>query len=252
MNQTGNKLSLLIELIQQSSYCTALTGAGISTLSGLRDFRGATGLYKEYDADKIFDATWFQKAPEYYYKHTKSLIYNSSGITPSLVHNELARWEKLGILKAVITQNIDMLHQKAGSEKVLEIHGTPAVHTCLDCKCEYSYTQVIELMNQADFTVVPYCGVCGGVLKPAITFFGEPLPEKILQSAVEECQKSDLMLILGTSLAVYPAAQLPSIVTASGGKLVVVNRGETAVDAFSEIQFPDLEMVFTELAKTIG
>jgi len=127
------KIQTLVELIRKASHCTALTGAGVSTLSGIRDFRGKNGLYNDADADKIFDIAYFEEDPSIYYKASASFIYSIDEKEPSVVHNALALLEQKGFLKSIITQNIDMLHQKAGSKNVIEIHGSPVFHYCLRC-----------------------------------------------------------------------------------------------------------------------
>src|SRR5215469_1313301 len=123
----------LIKKITKARYCTAFTGAGVSTLSGIRDFRGKNGLYNDFDAEKIFDIDYFEKDPSFYYKASASLIYDIDEKKPSIVHIVLAEMEKQGLLKALITQNIDLLHEKAGSSRVIEIHGSPKIHYCLRC-----------------------------------------------------------------------------------------------------------------------
>ena len=119
-----------IELLRRSASPVVFTGAGISTLSGIRDFRGADGLYNDPDADRIFDIGAFREDPSFYYTKTRDFIYNLEDKEPNIVHTELARWESRGWISAVITQNIDLLHQKAGSRRVIEIHGSPRVHRC--------------------------------------------------------------------------------------------------------------------------
>jgi NAD-dependent deacetylase len=123
----------LVKLLKESKYVVVLTGAGVSTLSGIKDFRGKDGLYKQKNADKIFDIDWFYRDPSVYYSAAKDFLYNMTDVSPSIVHQELARLEEKGIIKAVITQNIDVLHQKAGSKKVLELHGSLGIHRCIKC-----------------------------------------------------------------------------------------------------------------------
>lgn len=240
----NSSLPHLLELIQQSEKIAIFTGAGISTLSGIRDFRGENGLYNEYDADRIFDIGYFRMHPEYYYKHSRHFIYNLEEKEPNVVHRVCASLEKMGKIIAVITQNIDLLHQKAGSRRVIELHGSPSNHTCQSCGNSVSFETVVELLEEEE---TPHCELCGGVLKPDITFFGEKLPTGAIEDAVGEASRADLMLVLGTSLVVYPAASVPLYTFNSGGKVVIVNKGETSLDWKAELCFEDLGKVFDYL-----
>jgi NAD-dependent deacetylase len=237
----------LKELLDNSHYTVALTGAGVSTLSGIRDFRGKNGLYKDFDADKIFDLRYFLQNPDYYYRQSKDFIYGLEKFRPSIIHNLLARLEDEGIIKAVLTQNIDMLHQKAGSKNVIELHGSPAKHFCLSCKKEYEFAEIARIVNTGQ---TPYCGVCSGIVKPDIIFFGEQLREKALTGAQRETLKADLMIVLGSSLAVNPAAFFPFELARNGGKLIIVNDQPTPLDKFAELKFDDLEK-FAKQAKDL-
>jgi len=241
--------SELFEKIKSSKHCTALTGAGVSTLSGIRDFRGKNGLYNDLDAEKIFDIDYFEEDPSFYYKASQSLIYNIDEKSPSVVHLVLAELEKRGFLKALITQNIDLLHTKAGSAKVIEIHGSPKTHYCLRCAgVRMSFDEAAAIVRSGG---LPKCPKCGRVLKPAITFFGESLPIDALREATEEAQKSDLMLVLGTSLTVYPAASMPQYTLSRGGEIVIVNNMPTPLDGRAVLHYDDLEEIFCALNEII-
>jgi NAD-dependent deacetylase len=240
----------LLEKIKSSKHCTALTGAGVSTLSGIRDFRGKNGLYKDFDAEKIFDINIFEEDPSFYYKASQELIYNIDEKSPSIVHRVLAELEKRGFLKALITQNIDLLHTKAGSSRVIEIHGSPKTHYCLRCAgVRMSFDEAAAIVRSGGF---PKCPKCGKVLKPAITFFGESLPIDALREATEEAQESDLMLVLGTSLTVYPAASMPQYTLSRGGEIVIVNNMATPLDGRAVLHYEDLGEVFNALNEAIG
>jgi NAD-dependent deacetylase len=259
----SGKVNELYALIQGAGHCTALTGAGVSTLSGIRDFRGKNGLYKEMDAEKIFDVDYFFRDPSFYYSHAKNFIYDLEEKQPSIVHTVLGDLEKQGKLKAVITQNIDLLHTKGGSSRVIEIHGSPQVHYCPHCQNagaaeeaalageaaakQRGFMTFAEAAAIVQSDEMPRCSKCGGVLKPAITFFGESLPVHALSAAEDEGRSSDLMLVLGTSLTVYPAAGIPQLPLKSGGKLVIVNDMETPMDRYAVLRFTDLEKVFEEI-----
>ena len=234
--------------IKQAAYCTALTGAGVSTLSGIRDFRGKNGLYNDMDAEKIFDIGYFEKDPTFYYK-SSSFIYDIDRKEPSIVHIVLAELERRSYLKAIVTQNIDLLHEKAGSRRVIEIHGSPKVHYCLFCAgVRMPFEEAAAIVKAGDF---PRCPKCGRILKPAITFFGENLPADALREAAGEAQKTDLMLILGTSLTVFPAASMPQYTLRRGGEIVIVNNMPTPLDSRAVLHFTELSDVFEGLKQLL-
>jgi NAD-dependent deacetylase len=235
--------------IRRARHCVALTGAGVSTLSGIRDFRGKNGLYNDMDAEKIFDIDYFTRDPSFYYRHAGLFIYNLHEKEPSIVHTALGELERRGFLKALITQNIDLLHQKGGSRRVIEIHGSPQIHYCLRCSgIRMTYEEAAAVVRAGG---MPVCPRCGGVLKPAITFFGESLPMDALKDAGTEAQKADLMLILGTSLTVYPAASLPDYTLRNGGQIVIVNNMATPLDGRAVQHFDDLGQVFERLRELL-
>jgi len=235
----------LFALIQEAKHLVALTGAGVSTLSGIRDFRGKNGLYNEMDAEKIFDIEYFEKDPSLYYSQAGSFIYNIDEKQASIVHTVMGELENRGFLKALITQNIDLLHQKGGSKNVIEIHGSPMVHYCLRCAgVRMDFEEAAAIVRGG---ALPQCPKCGRVLKPAITFFGESLPVDALREAVSESQKADLMLVLGTSLTVQPASTMPDYTLRHGGKIVIVNNMPTHLDSMAALHFDDLGSVFEEL-----
>ena len=247
MNQD---IAKLFHFIQSSKHLVALTGAGVSTLSGIRDFRGKNGLYNEMDADKIFSIEYFKKDPSFYYKNAGSFIYNIDEKEPSIVHNVLGKLEQLGFLKALITQNIDLLHQKGGCKNVIEIHGSPLTHYCLFCSgIDVSYEEVAAIVRKGE---MPKCPKCGKVLKPAITFFGEALPINSLKQATIESQEADLMLVLGTSLTVHPAASMPEYTLRNGGEIVIVNNQPTPLDNMAVLKFDDLGEVFESINQLLS
>jgi len=256
------KIDELFALITRARHCVALTGAGVSTLSGIRDFRGKNGLYKEMDAEKIFNVDWFFRDPSFYYSHSKDFIYNLEQKIPSIVHTTLGKLEERGFCKALITQNIDLLHTKGGSKYVIEIHGSAQAHYCPKCQNASSAEEAIldGTVKESGFMdfdeaaaivqkgEMPRCGKCGEVLKPAITFFGEQLPIRALTAAEGEAAAADLMLVLGTSLTVFPAAGLPQVTLRRGGKIVIVNEMETPLDSRAVLRFGDLGAVFEGIA----
>ncbi|MDR2718848.1 MAG: NAD-dependent deacetylase [Treponema sp.] len=240
----------LYRRITEARHLVALTGAGVSTLSGIRDFRGKNGLYNDMDANKIFDINYFEQDPSFYYSRAGSFIYNIDEKKPSVVHTVLGDLEKRGFLKAVITQNIDLLHQKGGSVNVIEVHGSPKLHYCLRCAgVRMDFEEAAKIVRAGG---MPQCPRCGKILKPAITFFGESLPVDALREATSESQKADLMLVLGTSLTVYPAASLPDYTLRCGGEVIIVNNMPTPLDRQAVMRFDELEPVFEGLQACLG
>jgi NAD-dependent deacetylase len=250
METKTDDINKLFALIQNAKHMVALTGAGVSTLSGIRDFRGKNGLYNDMDAEKIFSLDYFEKDPSFYYKNANSFIYNIDEKEASIVHIVLGELEKRGFLKALITQNIDLLHQKGGSKNVIEIHGSPTIHYCMRCPgVRVSFEEAAAVVRKGE---MPKCPKCGRVLKPAITFFGESLPAEALRDAVNESQQADLMLVLGTSLTVHPAASMPSYTLRNSGKIVIVNNMPTPLDSRAILHFDDLGSVFEGLKQLLG
>ncbi len=246
-----NLVGELHDLLLSSTNTVAFTGAGVSTASGIRDFRGKDGIYNDtfrgYRVEELFGIDLFRADPSLFYEWSRDFVYGLDNFHPCTVHNVLARLERMGLMKAVITQNIDRLHTLAGSQNVLEVHGSPQMHHCLSCGKAYSYDAVAPIVRGGE---VPHCS-CGGVLKPDIVFYGEPLPEAIFQRAVTACQEADLCLVLGSSLTVYPAAALPEEAYRCGGRIVIINDSPTSLDRRAILRLPDLTEAFTELAEML-
>ena len=235
----------LIEALKKAKHVGCLTGAGVSTLCGIPDFRGPQGLYKQKDAERIFDIDWFDRDPSIYYNGCAELVYGLDKSQPGPVHKALKHLEDLGILRGIATQNIDMLHQKAGSSNVYEVHGSPILHHCRRCGDEKSFDEVLSILHSTPTpstytsSMVPRCR-CGGVYKPDITFFGESLPEKTFTASQSLAIKSDVFLVLGTSLTVFPAAGLPRLTLQAGGKVFIVNAQPTSLDEYAAGVYRDL------------
>ena len=233
----------LIQAIKKAKCVGCLTGAGVSTLCGIPDFRGPQGLYKNPDAERIFDIDWFDRDPSVYYRGCAELVYGLGEFRPGPVHLALKRLEDLGLMKGIATQNIDMLHQKAGSTNVYEVHGSPILHHCRRCGDEKTFEEILAMIRRAPSPLtsetVPRCR-CGGAYKPDITFFGEMLPEDAFQSAQSLAIKSDVFLVLGTSLTVFPAAGLPRLALQAGGKVFIVNAQPTSLDDYAAGVYRDL------------
>lgn len=243
------KYNRLWDMIKSARHAVAFTGAGVSTLSGIRDFRGKNGLYRQPETEKMFDIDLFNRDPSVYYRLAKDFIYGLEEKEPCVVHRVLAALERNGFLHAVITQNIDLLHQKAGSRRVIEVHGSPLFHFCTVCGDRMPFGAVAPTARTG---AVPRCGRCGGVIKPEITFFGESLPAKALAEAQEEASAADLLMVLGSSLTVYPAAALPDLTLRNGGKVVAVNEQPTRIDAAAVLKLDDLGAVFDALEAKLG
>ena len=235
----------LVEAIEEATCVAAMTGAGVSTLCGIPDFRGPQGLYKNPDAERIFDIDWFDRDPSIYYRGCRELVYGLDRFAPGPVHRALKRLEERGRLDGIITQNIDMLHQKAGSSHVYEVHGSPILHHCRRCGDEKTFDEIEALIEKGGGRerlgdpFVPRCA-CGGVYKPDITFFGEALPEEAFRLSQELAMRADVMLVLGTSLTVYPAAGLPRLTLQHGGKVFIVNAQATPLDDLAVARYGDL------------
>ena len=216
-------IEALRQLIKSSGNIVFFGGAGVSTESGIPDFRSVDGLYQKkyaYPPETILSHDFFTRHPEEFYAFYKDkMIYPDA--RPNAAHLALSRLEKDGRLKAVITQNIDGLHQSAGSRNVLELHGSVHRSYCVTCGTFHPLARVLEARD------VPRCD-CGGIIKPDVVLYGEPLRDDILRSAIEYIRQADLLIVGGTSLCVYPAAGL--IDHYRGGKLVLINRTATNAD----------------------
>ena len=235
------------DLIRRSERVVALTGAGISTTAGIPDFRGPKGLYvtRQYDPDTIFNISAFHRDPEPFYDFTRDFLGVIHTLEPTATHQFLAQLEADGCLTAVVTQNIDSLHQKAGSQRVISVHGDYWTSHCLGCGREFDLEQMETMVREAE---VPRCA-CDGVIKPDVVFYGEAV--RHLDEAADVVAASDLLLVLGSTLLVYPAAFLPE---RAGGDVVVVNSGDVGLSPGPGRYFADadLDEYFTEVAECLG
>lgn len=221
------------ELLLNARRAVALTGAGISTPSGIPDFRSPTsGLWQHVDPMQVATRYAFQQRPQDFYDWIHPLVETTLAARPNAAHYALVEMESHGPLRAVITQNIDMLHSKAGSQRVIEIHGHLREMTCLRC---YDIVPAAPVFQQFLATgEVPRCH-CGGVLKPNVILFGEQLPVRAVQASKHETIQSDLMLVAGSSLEVAPAGDLPILARQTGARLIVVNLEPTHVDELADV-----------------
>ncbi len=230
------KIEKLSALINNSDKTVFFGGAGVSTESGVKDYRSEDGLYntvREYGVspETILSHSFFVSKPDifydFYYKYFLEI-----NVEPNKAHIALAEMEKKDRLSSVITQNIDGLHQKAGSKNVLELHGTTAVHYCMECGKPYPLDKLKALKGK-----VPYCEKCGGLVRPEVVLYEEPLNENVVEKAISEISTAELLIIGGTSLAVYPAAMY--IRYFRGSHIVLINKGETDFDSNADLVFRD-------------
>lgn len=216
------------ELIRNARSCVALTGAGISAESGIPTFRGEGGLWKQYDPVKVASIEYFMADPNAYWEVSKSRGSVVLAARPNAGHHALAALEASGHLVALATQNTDGLHQDAGSRNVIELHGSGRTVQCLDCGNREARSDV---QARLEVEMPPRCPRCDGLfLKPTVVLFGEPLPQPAIQQALAMAREADVMLVVGSSLVVYPAADLPLVALRSGAKLIIVNAEPTPLD----------------------
>jgi NAD-dependent deacetylase len=222
------------DLIRSSKGVVALTGAGISTPSGIPDFRSpGSGLWEHYDPMKVASLNAFRYHPEQFFEWARPLAEKILSAEPNEAHFALARLEKAGFLSAVVTQNIDGLHFKAGSVHVLEIHGHLRHATCIRCFQEVSTENQLEAFVKRN--VIPRCEHCGGILKPNIVLFGEQLPQQIVKEAKELFRQSSLILVIGSSLEVIPIALFPLEALNAGVRLIIINHEDTFLDERADV-----------------
>jgi NAD-dependent deacetylase len=212
----------------QARHAVIFSGAGISTESGIPDFRSPGGVWSRNRPVYYEDFLASPEARFEYWRQKSEAADDFQRAEPNSGHLMIARWEQIGRLVAVITQNIDGLHQQAGSRRVLELHGTARWIECVDCKARFEPKPLVDEFRARQ--AVPACSACGGRLKSATISFGQALPADVLQESIELAQASDLFLAIGSSLVVHPAAGLPEIARRAGAKLVIVNRDPTDQD----------------------
>ena len=223
-----------VQILQQSRHAAALTGAGISVPSGIPDFRSPeSGVWENVDPIQVASIHAFQQDPAPFYQWIHPLARIILDAQPNPAHLALADLERRGPLRSVITQNIDLLHNKAGSQNVYEVHGHMRQATCMRCCAVYSMETILP-----DFVAtgnIPFCSVCGGALKPNVVLFGEALPAKIMRDAQREALACDAMIVAGSSLAVSPVNELPLLAKQTGARLIFVNYGETHLDYLADV-----------------
>ncbi len=224
----------LAELFGQSRRAVALTGAGVSVPSGIPDFRTPeTGLWAEVDPMEVAHISVFEREPERFWSYYRPRFQALGDKEPNRAHEALAELERRGLIEGVITQNIDRLHRAAGSENVIEVHGSIETSSCLECGTAYGIDRVDGLFDERGVAI---CTACGGAVKPDVVLFGEFLPEEAMARATELAEGADLMICVGSSLAVHPVAGLPQLTLARGGRLAIVTKGETPYDGDAELK----------------
>ena len=253
MTATTEQAGALADLIRGAGSTIALTGAGISVPSGIPDFRSpGTGLWRNVNPMEVAHIDAFHRDPERFWHFYGDRFQTLEHKTPNRAHEVLAELEAAGLLDAVITQNIDQLHALAGTRELIEVHGTIAHSSCLRCRGEYQLADV-RTRQAADARKIPRCD-CGQPLKPDVVLFGEFLPAAALARAEELARAADLMLCIGSSLEVYPVAQLPAITLAAGGRIAVLTQGPTPYDSRATVRMggdvvQELETVLAALAR---
>lgn len=230
MNEQIQKLQ---EIIDNSTHIVFFTGAGVSTASGIPDFRSTDGLYNQkyqFPPEEILSHHFFKQHTEEFFRfYRDKMLYPD--VKPSFVHQYIATLEKRNKKVTVITQNIDGLHQLAGSTNVLELHGSVLRNTCMQCHTKYSLDEILKM------DTVPHCPKCNGIIKPDVVLYEEGLDENILNQSLHALQTADTCIVLGTSLVVYPAAGLLRYF--GGDKLVLINRDQTSYDSTADLTIHD-------------
>ena len=245
----SRKFKVFASLLKQSRKTAVFTGAGVSTLSGIPDFRGSHGVYNSpwngLSVEEILSIDYFYSHPEIFYAWAEEVWYHLEDYEPNIVHYTLAELEHRGLLQnGLFTQNIDFMHQRAGSRRVYELHGSAKAAYCTNCNAYYTYDTIAPIVREGK---VPRCTTCGSLIKPDIVFYGESLSSSVLKQAEISFSQADLTLIMGSSLTVYPAAAFPELTNFYGGKTVIVNAQPTSQDSKAEVTFRDLEQFSSAL-----
>lgn len=251
MSETDERIEAVATELAEADHAVALTGAGVSTASGIPDFRSDGGIWDEFDPAE-FHYERFQADPAAFWERRVTMheaVYGGD-IEPNPSHDALAALENSDILDAVVTQNIDGLHRAAGTERVVELHGNAERVVCDDCGHQRDVAPVRDQVR--DGKTPPQCD-CGGVLKPDVVLFGEQLPKAVLQRAREHAYDADVLLAAGSSLSVQPAASLPQTAHRSGGSLVLVNLEDTPVSGMADYEFrADVTDVLPKIATAVS
>jgi NAD-dependent deacetylase len=247
-----NPIEQLAQLLLNARYAVALTGAGVSTDSGIPDFRSpSSGLWERFNPMQVASIEGFRSDPARFYEFWRRRFAGLANAAPNVTHQLLAELEEQSIMQAVITQNIDDLHRKAGSKRVLEVHGNFTRGFCIACRKPYTLQEIFARVERSR---IPLCDECDQLLKPDVVLFGELLP-LIFEDAIAEVERSDLLWVLGTSLEVYPVADLVPRAKRRGAKIIIVNREPTSYDEIADLVIhsdlaPVMEQVRQRLRRT--
>jgi NAD-dependent deacetylase len=247
-----NPIDRTVDLLRHSHHAIGLTGAGVSTHSGIPDFRSpGSGIWEQVDPLEVASVFAFRRQPEAFFNWFRPLARQLHEAQPNPAHQALAQLEAAGILKAVITQNIDGLHQKAGSRCVLEVHGNLRQATCIRCYRVFPTEELFETFMTDGH--VPHCPQCGNVLKPNVILFGEQLPAAVMQEAQRYASRCDVMLVAGSSLEVAPVSDLPHLAQRRGARVILVNLQPTHMDAQADALFhADVVDILPQIAQACG
>ncbi|UCG23933.1 MAG: NAD-dependent deacylase [Chloroflexota bacterium] len=252
MTASDTQIEIAASLLADSRHIVALTGAGISTPSGIPDFRSPnSGLWENADPFEVASIYSFRSRPQDFYDWIQPITRLTLNAAPNPAHLALAQMEQSGRLRCIITQNVDMLHSKAGSSTVHEVHGHFREMTCLRCYTVYPSDPYLDVfMNSGD---IPSCDGCGGVLKPNVILIGEQLPVRVLNEAKKQTRLCDVMLVAGSSLEMAPAGDLPLLAVETGARLVIVNLEPTHLDHLADATiYGDVVDVLPRLASALA
>jgi NAD-dependent deacetylase len=232
---SSQAVARVADLLAGSERAVVLTGAGVSVPSGIPDFRTpGTGLWENVDPMEVAHIDAFRRDPDRFWHFYGNRFATLEDKLPNPAHEAIAELERRGLIRGVITQNIDRLHRKAGSQRIVEVHGTIEWSVCLSCRHRLSIDEVLAQLHSGVGT--PRCDVCQEPLKPDVVLFGELLPEEAMSEAYALAGEADLMLAIGSSLEVYPVASLPGVTLDAGGRLVIVTQGRTQYDGVADVK----------------
>jgi len=227
----------VVNLIRQSEKVIVFTGAGVSTESGIPDFRSSGGVWHKYNPEDFYYQKFIssEESREKYWQMSREFFEPLKNAQPNAAHRAVVELEKMGKLDCVITQNVDNLHQRAGSspEKVIELHGTAVSVSCLSCRKKYSREEIQSWLLRG--VRVPKCGGCNGILKPDTVSFGQSMPPRETEESFRRARQCDLLIVIGSSLVVQPAASVPLEAKENGAKLVIINRDSTYHDSYADV-----------------
>jgi NAD-dependent deacetylase len=252
VNDMEDPMKKAAEMIKNAEKILVFTGAGLSTESGIPDFRSPGGVWSKYDPSDFYFQRFIadENAREKYWQMSTEFYEPMKKAEPNPAHLAIKKLEDMGKLLAIVTQNIDNLHHKAGNspERIIEIHGTAFSVYCLDCGKQYDRDEIQDRITSG--IKVPYCDDCSGILKPATVSFGQAMPEDKMNRAFICARECDLCMVLGSSLVVYPAASIPLQAVESGAKMIIINRDETPHDMHADVVIH--ESVSTAMERIVG